>query len=84
MKTASSITLVLALFIATVMLTSASLLSSFVEANHDIRMDDLSVGRLGPMLSGPTLWSSYPSFPRASTAFHGYSMLLVGAVVTIT
>ena len=80
MKTASAITLGLALFIASVMLTSASLLSD-LKLTDDIRLDELMTGRLGSMFTGPTLWSRYPSFPRPMVAIQWYGMLLVGGVV---
>jgi len=84
MKTASATTLVLALFIASVMLTSVSLLGNLDQANSDIRIDELVTGRLGSLFTGPSLWSRYPSFPRPMAAFDLFSMLLVGAVVTTT
>lgn len=81
MKTATAATLVMGLLVASVMLTAVSVLGNLDQQSDDIRMEDLAAGRLGPMLSGPTLLARYPSFPRPMALFHIYSMFLVGGLV---
>jgi hypothetical protein len=64
------------------MLTTVSLLGNLDLPSEDIRMQDLCAGRLGPMFSGSTLWSRYPSLPSLGAFIHLRVMLLVGGLVT--
>jgi hypothetical protein len=66
MKTLSVLTLILALFVASVVFTAVSVLCAWDAPSDDLRLEDLAVGRLHPMLLGPTLWSRYPNAPPLS------------------
>ncbi|MCA9217160.1 MAG: hypothetical protein KDB27_29025 [Planctomycetales bacterium] len=77
MKILTAITLLLGVFIASVMATSVSVLSS-LDAANDIRIDDLTSGNLFPMFAGPTLWNQYPSLPPTISVISFYPLMLVG------
>ena len=77
MRTLSVLTLVLALFVASMMFTAMSVMGTLAAPSDDIRIEDLAVGRLHPMLLGPTLWSRYPSAPPPSALVDYLSLCIV-------
>ncbi len=84
MKIVSVAILIVALFVASVTMTIVSVLSDLGQPRDDIRMEDLMAGQLLPLLTGPTLWSRYVSFPSVTALTDAYTMVLVGGLVAAT
>jgi len=80
-KVLTILTLVLALFVASVALTSISLLASLCDPADDIRLEELAAGKLGRMWTGPSLWSAYPTVPPLSAMLDNHAIMLTAAVI---
>ena len=83
MKSLAVATLVIAAFLASLMLTTICTLSD-LGAPSDIRIEDLEAGRLMPMLFGETLWNAYPSLPHSLDGyFDFYSLCFAGLELAV-
>ncbi len=75
MKVATLLTIFLASLLVLLTVTSTALLSDLSEPTADLRYEDLEAGWLLPMFCGPTLWSSFPTFPEEIAALADLSAL---------
>jgi hypothetical protein len=74
-KPATIAIFIVSLFFASWMLTMAAVLSQWTGVSADISVDDLSAGRLTPLLFGPTMRQQYPSIPNNLSSMFDASAL---------
>ncbi len=83
MKLMATLTLLVAIFLASVMVTAIAILSALGPPTPDLRMEDLAAGRLWPMFCGPTFWQLYPSTPLGTEWLLSWPALGVAATILV-